>query len=133
MEESNINLLHYGYQNTTKFLDTMFLILTFFLSTPSRVTGHSKPLIHNIFYNKLMLNMTLGNISSVMLSHLIQSLIEQSSTHAKHQHTCKFQRCYINFDQINWKKQCSDPDSNATFKHFPQIIKSYWINTLHRR
>ena len=54
-----------------------------FINTPTRVTGHSKTLIDNIFYNKPMLNITAGNISSVISDHLIQFLIEPSSSNAK--------------------------------------------------
>ena len=74
-----------------------------------------------------MLNITTGNISSVTLDHLIQFLIEPSSTNAKLEQTCKLQQCYKNFDKtkfkndlckISWKENCRKPDSN----NFLQII-----------
>ena len=74
-----------------------------FINTPTRVTGHSKTLIDNIFYNKPILNITAGNISSVISDHLIQFLIEPSSTDAKLEQTCKLQRCYKSFDKIKFK------------------------------
>ena len=73
-----------------------FLIFIYLLSIPSGVTRHSRTLIDNIFYNKPMLNITAGNISTVILNHLIQSLIMQNPK--KH-----LQRYYINFDQIKFK------------------------------
>ena len=80
----NINLLNYDNKNTANFLDTMFSYSYLpFINTPTRVTGHSKTLIDNIFYNKPMLNITAGNISSVISDHLIQFLIEPSSSNAK--------------------------------------------------
>ena len=86
----NINLLNYDDKNTANFLDTMFSYSYLrFINTPTRVTGHSKTLIDNIFYNKPMLNITAGNISSVISDHLIQFLIELSSTNAKLEQTCK--------------------------------------------
>ena len=77
-----------------------------FINTPTRVTGHSKTLIDNIFYNKPMLNITAGNISSVISDHMIQFLIEPSSTNAKLEQTCKLQRCYKYFGKTNLKMTC---------------------------
>ena len=82
--EFNINLFNYDEKNTVNFLDTMFSYSYLpFINTPTRVTDHSKTLIDDIFYNKPMLNITAGNISSIILDHLIQVLIEQSTTNAK--------------------------------------------------
>ena len=102
-----------------------------FINTPTRVTGHSKTLIDNIFYNKPMLNISAGNLSSIISDHLIQFLTEPSATNAKLEQTCKLQRCYKNFDKIkfkndlhkiSWREHCSNPDSNVALEHFLQII-----------
>ena len=78
-----------------------------------------------------MLNITAGNISSVISDLLIQFLIEPSSSNPKLEQTCKLQRCYKNFDQaklknylhkISWKEHCSNPDSNVALENFWQII-----------
>ena len=126
MGDFNINLLNYDDKNTANFLDTMFSYSYLpFINTPTIVTGDSKTLIDNIFYNKPMLNITAGNISSVISDHLIQFLIEPSSTIAKLEQTCKLQRCYKNFDKtkfkndlrkISWKEHCSNPDSNVALE-----------------
>ena len=85
------------------------------------MTGHSKT-IDNIFYNKPMLNITAGNISSIISDHLIQLLIEPSEFNAKLEQTFKLQRCYKNFEKtkfkndllkISWKEHCRNPDSNV--------------------
>ena len=103
MGDFNRNLLNYNDKNTANFLDTMFSYSYLpFINTPTRVTGHSKTLIDNIFYNKPMLNITTGNISSV-ISDLIQFLIEPFSTNAKLEKKCKLQRRYINFDKTKNK------------------------------
>ena len=116
---------------TTKILQ-IFLIQCFhsylpFTNTPTRVTGHSKILTDNIFYNKPMLNITAGNISSIISDHLIQFLTEPSATNAKLEQTCKLQRCYKNFNKtkfkndlhkISWKEHCSNPDSNVVLEYF---------------
>ena len=93
MGDFDINLFNYDDKNTANFLDTIISYSYLpFINTPTRVTGHSKTLIDNIFYNKLMLNVTAGNISSIISDHLIQFLIEPSATNAKPQQTCKLQR-----------------------------------------
>ena len=74
-----------------------------FINTPTTVTGHSKKLIDNIFYNKPMLNITAGNISSIISDHLIQFLTEPSATNAKLEQIFKLQRCYKNFDKTKFK------------------------------
>ena len=50
-----------------------------------------------------MPNITAENISSVILHHLIQFLIEPSSSNAKLEQTCKLQRCFKNFDKAKFK------------------------------
>ena len=64
MGDFNITLLNYDDKNTANFLNTMFSYSYLrFINTPTRVTGHSKTLIDNIFYKKPMLNITAGKIS----------------------------------------------------------------------
>ena len=104
MGDFYINILNYDDKNTANFLDTMFSYSYLpFINIPTRVTGHSKALIDNIIYNKPMLNITAGNTSSVISDHLIQFLIEPSSTNTKLEQTCKLQRCYKNFDKTKLK------------------------------
>ena len=104
MGDFNINLLNYDDKNTANFLDSMFSYSYLpFINTPTRVTGHSKILIDNIFYNKPMLNITAGNISSIISDHLIQFLTEPSATNAKLEQIFKLQRCYKNFDKTKFK------------------------------
>ena len=92
MGNFNINLLYYDNKNTANFLDTVFSYSYLpFINTPTRVTDHSKT-IDNIFYNNPILNITAGNISSVISDHLIQFLIEPSATNAKLEQTCKLQK-----------------------------------------
>ena len=105
-----------------------------FIDTSTRVTGHSKTLIDNIFYNKTMLNVTARNVSSIISDHLIQFLIEPFTTNAKLEQTCKLQICYKNFDEIkfknclqkiSWKEHCSNPDSNMALENFLQIKNKF--------
>ena len=116
-----INILNYDDKNTADFLDPMFSY-----SYLPFITYYSETLIGNIFCNKLKLNITSGNISSVISNHLTQFLIEPSSSNARPEKTCKVQRCYKNFDKtklkndlhkINRKEHCSNSDSNAALEH----------------
>ena len=77
------------------------------------------------------LNITAGNISSIIWDHLIQCLIEPSSSNGKLEETCKLQKCYKNFDKakfkndlpnISWKEHCSNPDSTVALEYFLEII-----------
>ena len=73
MGDFNINLLNYDDKSTANSLDTMFSYSYLpFIKTPTRVTGHSKTLIDSTFYDKPMLNISAGNISSVISDQLIQ-------------------------------------------------------------
>ena len=50
MGDFNINFLTYNNKNTANFFDTMFSYsYLHFINTPTKVTGHSKTLIDNIF------------------------------------------------------------------------------------
>ena len=78
-----------------------------------------------------MLNITAGNISSILSDHLIQFLTEPSAANAKHEQTWKLQRCYKNFDKIkfkndlqkiSWKEHCRNLNSNLALERFLQII-----------
>ena len=139
MGEFNINLISYKDKNTANFLDTMFSYSYLpLINTCTRVTGHLKALIDNIFYNKPILNITAVNISSVISDHLIQFLIEPSSINAKLEQTFKVQRYYKNYKtkfksnllKISSRKEhCSDADSNVTLEHFLQT--NFWTNMLH--
>ena len=128
MGDFNINLLNDDNKNTSNFLDAMssYSYLAF-INTPTRVTGHPETLIDNIFYNKPIVNITAGNISSVIQDHLIQFLIEVSVSNTKFEQTFKLQRCYKDFDKaklkndlhkISKKENCSNPDSNVALNIF---------------
>ena len=104
MGNFNINRLKYDHKNTANFLDTIFSSSYLpFINTPTTVTSHLKTLKDNIFYNKLMLKITAGDISSVISYYLPQFLNEPCSTNAKIELTCKLQRCYKNFDKTKFK------------------------------
>ena len=49
-----------------------------------------------------MLNITAGNISSIISDHLIQFLIKPSAAKEKLEQVFKLQRCHKNFDKIKF-------------------------------
>ena len=72
----NINLLEYNeHQPTNKVLDSLASnsIIPYFLQ-PTRLTGHSKTLINNIFSNVLSFETISGNITATISPHLPQFL-----------------------------------------------------------
>lgn len=108
MCDFHINLLSCNVKNTGNFRDTMFSYSYLpSINIFTIVTIRSRTLIGNIIYHKSMLNITTGNLSSVTSDHLIQLLIEPSSTKTKLEEICKLQRCYNNFDKNKHRMICT--------------------------
>ena len=118
----------------SNFLDTILsqYILPF-ITTPTRITRNTETLIDNIFYNKPLNDIMSGNLSSIISDHLIQFLIEPSKFTEKSPQMVYKQRCYKNFDKlqfradlikVNWGSFCHNPDLNSWSKHLlspPQL------------
>ena len=69
-----------------------------------------------------MLNITAGNISSIMSDLLIQFLIEPSATNAKLEQTRKLQRCHKNLIRQNLKMTCT----KSAGKNTVVILTQMW-------
>ena len=72
----NVNLLNYNdHQPTNEFLDSLASnsFIPYILQ-PTRITSHSKTLIHNIFSNIISHEMISGNITATISDHLPQFL-----------------------------------------------------------
>ena len=129
MDDFNVNLINCNDdKNISNFLDTM-LSHSFlpFITTPTRITRNTKTLIDNIFYNKPLNDIMSGNLSSIISDHLIQFLIEPSKFTKKSPQMVYRQRCYKNFDKlqfrvdlikVNWGSFCHDSDPNSAVEHF---------------
>ena len=129
MGDFNVNLINCNDdKNISNFLDTM-LSHSFlpFITTPTRITRNTKTLIDNIFYNKPLNDIMSGNLSSIISDHLIQFLIEPSKFTKKSPQMVYRQRCYKNFDKlqfradlikVNWSSFCHDSDPNSAVEHF---------------
>ena len=72
------------------------------------------------------------NLSSVISDHLIQFLIEPSKFTEKLPQMVSEQRCYKNFDRlqfkadlikVNWGSFCHDLDPNSAVEHFLKIVE----------
>lgn len=96
----NISLLNCdSYNNTSQFADTMHSHdFTSFISIPTRIVGHSKTLINNIFYDKPANNILAGNTCPIISDHLIQFLIEPKSSCKTTSNVKNKARCYRNFN-----------------------------------
>ena len=71
MGDFTINLFNCKTKDTANCFDTLFsYYYLHFINRTTRVAGHSKKIIDNIFYNKPMPYITAGNIISVISDHL---------------------------------------------------------------
>ena len=70
----NINLLNYNdHQRTNYFLDSLACSSFIpYVLHPTRITGHSKTLIDNIFSNFISPEIISGNITATISDHLLQ-------------------------------------------------------------
>ena len=115
------------------FLEAAFLL---FITTPTRITRNTKTLIDNIFYNQPLDDIMSRNLSSIISYHLIQFLIEPSKFTKKSPQMVYRQRCYKNFDKlqfradlikVNWGSFCHDPDPNSAVEHFLKIVEKLLV------
>ena len=103
-----------------------FLVLCFltpfYLLSPPQLESQEilKHLIDNIFYNKPLNDIVSGILSSVISDNLIQFFIEPSKSKKKSPKMVYRQRCYKNFDKlqfrvdlikVNWSSFCHDPET----------------------
>ena len=133
MGDFNINLITYNDdKNTGNFLDTMFSQSFLpYITAPTRITRNTKTHIDNIYYNKPLINIISGNLSSIISDHLIQFLTEPLDFSEKSSKIVNRQRCYKNFDKvkfktdlvkINWDGFCLNSNPNDALSHFLKIV-----------
>ena len=79
MGDFNIDLLKYDTNtDSTTCLDSMYTnSLLPYISTPTRVTAHSKTLINNIFSNNIEDGLISGNITTTITDHYAQFLLKK--------------------------------------------------------
>ena len=105
MGDFNVNLINCNDdKKISNFLHTM-LYHSFlpFITTPTRITKNTKTLIYKIFYNKPLNDIMSGNLSRIISDHLIQFLIEPSKFTKKLLQMVYRQRCYKNFDNLQFR------------------------------
>ena len=126
-------------KNTGNFLDKMFF-QSFLpdITTPNRITGNTKILIDNIFYEKPFSNFFSGNLSNIICHHLIQFLIDPLDYSEKSSKKINRQRCCKYFDslkfkadliKVNWDGFYFKSNPNDALVHFLKIINKL----LHKR
>ena len=79
MGDFDIDLLKFDTNaDSTAFLDSTYAILFLpYITTPTRVTTHSKALIEKIFLNNIENGLISGNIISTISDHFAQFLLEK--------------------------------------------------------
>ena len=79
MGDFDIDLLKYDTNtDSVTFLESMYTnFLSTYISTPTRVTTHSKTLIDNIFTNNIDDGLISGNITTTITDHYAQFLLRK--------------------------------------------------------
>ena len=104
----NIDLLKYDtHGDSSDFLDAMYAsFLLPYISTPSRVTPHSKTLIDNIFSNTIEDRSISGNLVTTISDHYGQFLLMKNLNNKKN--ITKTEVCHQDFQNINEKRLEND-------------------------
>ena len=91
MGEFNMNLLNYNTnKKITQFIDELYMNSFIpYINLTTRIPNQSKTLIDNIFYNKINQETTAGNITTSILDHVMQFLIEHSPYTSNSKQTTK--------------------------------------------
>ena len=112
MGDFNIDLFKYDHSTDgASFLDSLYAnFLLPYISTPSRVTTHSRTLIDNIFSNNIEDGLISGNIISTISDHYAQFLymknmkIKQKETRDIYKHNFK------NFNEVQFEPELCNID-----------------------
>ena len=131
MGDFNVNLMK---KILVTFLILCFLSHSFlsFITIPTRITRNTKTLTDNIFYNKTLNGIMSGNLISIISDHLIQFLIELSNFTKKSSQMIHRQRCYKNFNKlqfradlikVNWDSFCKNLNPNSALENFLKIAE----------
>ena len=122
----NINLLNYNeHRPTNNFLDSLgSSSLLLFILQLTQLTGHSKTLIDNIFFNLISHDVISGNITATISDHLPQFLIAPNVIpNPSSNRSNIFERNWSDFNQQNLIVGYISADSKVLLK-----IEQYNIN-----
>ena len=114
MGDFDIDLLKYDTNtDSVTFLESMYTnFLSTYISTPTRVTTHSKTIIDNIFTNNIDDGLISGNITTTITDHYAQFLLRKDM---KLQHTNEklFRHNFKNFCDAQFDFESKNTDWNT--------------------
>ena len=124
----NINLLNNNeHRPTNDFLDSLLSssLLSYILQ-PTQLTGHSKALIDNIFFNLTSCEVISGNVTATISDHLPQFLIALNVfANPFSNKSNSFERNWSNFNQENFILDYFSIDWEALLKIEQQNINFF--------
>ena len=131
MGDFNIDLLKYDNNvDSADFVDLMYSnFLLPYITTPTRISTHSRTLIDNIFSNNIEDGLVSGNIITTVSDHYAQFFFMKDIKFNKNKRPDIYQHDFRNFDNkvfetklnsINWKRvlQLEDKDVDISFQNF---------------
>ena len=112
MGDFNIDLLKYDHNtDSASFLDSLYTnFLLPYISTPSRVTTHSRTLIDNIFSNNIEDGLISGNIISTISDHYAQFLLMKNMKIKQRETTDIYRHDFTNFNEVQFKSELCNID-----------------------
>ena len=104
MGDFNIDLLKYDHNtDSASFLDSLYTnFLLPYISTPSRVTTHSRTLIDNIFSNNIEDGLISGNIISTISDHYAQFLLMKNMKIKQKETTDIYRHDFKKFNEVQF-------------------------------
>ena len=111
MGDFNIDLLKYDHNtDSASFLDLYTNFLLPYISTPSRVTTHSRTLIDNIFSSNTEDGLISGNIISTISDHYAQFLLMKNTKIKQKETTDIYRHDFKNFNELQFKSDLCNID-----------------------
>ena len=118
MGDFNIHLLKYDHNtDSASFLDSFYTnFLLPYISTPSRVTTHSRTLIDNIFSNNIEDGLISGNIISTISDHYAQFLLMKNMKIKQKETTDIDSHDFKNFNEVQFESELCNIDWKSAFE-----------------
>ena len=112
MGDFNIDLFKYDHStDSASFLDSLYAnFLLPYISTPSRVTTHSRTLIDNIFSNNIEDGLISGNIISTISDHYAQFLLMKNMKIKQKETTDIDSHDFKNFNEVQFESELCNID-----------------------
>ena len=112
MGDFNINVLKYDHNtDSASFIDSLYTnFLLPYISTPSRVTTHSRTLIDNIFSNNIEDGLISANIISTISDHYAQFLLMKNMKIKQKETTDIYSHDFKNSNEVQFESELCNVD-----------------------